>query len=419
VTGAAAPPKAWFDRERLARAADWVLIAIVVTLPYSTSATSLLVPLWLILFLPTIGFAQVRAEFARARSFLPAALALVMVAGLAWGAGTAAERSVGATSLLKLLALPAVIVHVSLRPDMARRAATAFVLGLLPLLALSYAAQIYFMATGEFRMLPGMTYPGVPFKDYIAQSGFFLLASVLLGHVAVDAIGRGDRRTATIAAGLLAAFLGNIAFVATGRTTLVVALVLYVLFVVQRFRGLRAAIVLAAGLAVIALLWVSAGQLRWRVLNVLGEVTAFQRDAEATSSGLRLAWYQRSLEFVREAPLLGHGTGSMPGLFRRAAEGQSGAFGQAAANPHNQLFWVAIQTGAAGALLLLAVWGAHFLGLRGTGIAAWTGTAALAQNVVGSLVNSHLSDFTQGWMYVFAIGIALGAVSRREPVPPP
>jgi len=36
------------------------------------------------------------------------------------------------------------------------------------------------------------------------------------------------------------------------------------------------------------------------------------------------------------------------------------------------------------------------------------------QNIISSLFNSHLFDFTQGWIYVFGVGIAGGTVLRQR-----
>ena len=38
----------------------------------------------------------------------------------------------------------------------------------------------------------------------------------------------------------------------------------------------------------------------------------------------------------------------------------------------------------------------------------------VVQNIVGSLFNSHLFDFTQGWVYVFGVGVAGGMVLKRQ-----
>ena len=62
------------------------------------------------------------------------------------------------------------------------------------------------------------------------------------------------------------------------------------------------------------------------------------------------------------------------------------------------------------------MWIAHLLLFRGEGLAAWIGLVVVAQNIVGSLFNSHLFDFGQGWIYVIGVGVAGGmAFRKREP----
>jgi len=36
------------------------------------------------------------------------------------------------------------------------------------------------------------------------------------------------------------------------------------------------------------------------------------------------------------------------------------------------------------------------------------------QNIVSSLFNSHLFDFTSGWLYVFGVGVVGGMVLRQK-----
>lgn len=43
---------------------------------------------------------------------------------------------------------------------------------------------------------------------------------------------------------------------------------------------------------------------------------------------------------------------------------------------------------------------------------AWIGLVVVLQNIVSCLFNSHLFDFTQGWTYVFGVGVAAGALAR-------
>jgi low affinity Fe/Cu permease len=51
---------------------------------------------------------------------------------------------------------------------------------------------------------------------------------------------------------------------------------------------------------------------------------------------------------------------------------------------------------------------------RGPHLAAWVGLVIVTQNIVGSLFNSHLFDFSQGWLYVVSVGVAAGTVRRLE-----
>ena len=91
----------------------------------------------------------------------------------------------------------------------------------------------------------------------------------------------------------------------------------------------------------------------------------------------------------------------------------------ATTNPHNQTFAVAIQLGLIGAAVLWALWIAHLLLFRGNGLVAWIGLVVVVQNIVGSLLNSHLFDFTQGWIYVFGVGVAGGVALKNRALEPP
>jgi O-antigen ligase len=64
--------------------------------------------------------------------------------------------------------------------------------------------------------------------------------------------------------------------------------------------------------------------------------------------------------------------------------------------------------------VLWAMWIAHLLLFRGGGLIEWIGLVLVVQNIVGSMFNSHLFDFMQGWVYVVGVGVAGGAVLKRR-----
>jgi hypothetical protein len=70
-----------------------------------------------------------------------------------------------------------------------------------------------------------------------------------------------------------------------------------------------------------------------------------------------------------------------------------------------------------GTAVLLAMWVAHLALFRGSTLAAWFGLTIVTYNVVSSLFNSHLFDFSQGWLYVFGVGLAGGMVLRTTRAP--
>src|SRR5204863_2100456 len=101
---------------------------------------------------------------------------------------------------------------------------------------------------------------------------------------------------------------------------------------------------------------------------------------QPTSIGMRLEFWQKSLWFFAEAPVIGHGTGSTRGLFEQAATGPKVlAEGQVVGNPHNQTLNVAVQWGIVGVVVLYAVWLVHLLLFRGEGPVAWIGLLVVVQ----------------------------------------
>ena len=128
-----------------------------------------------------------------------------------------------------------------------------------------------------------------------------------------------------------------------------------------------------------------------------------------TSIGLRLEFWQKSLRFIAEAPVIGHGTGSHARAVRAGRDGRCGPrHGKVIGNPHNQTLDVAVQWGTIGVILLYAMWLVHLLLFRGEGLVAWIGLLVVVQNIFTSLFNSHIFDFHEGWMYVLGVGVAGG-----------
>jgi O-antigen ligase len=174
-------------------------------------------------------------------------------------------------------------------------------------------------------------------------------------------------------------------------------------------------IVIILGLATVfaGAAWATSPHLRWTTETFFRDYRLYKEENVPTSIGLRLEYWKKSLRFFAEAPVLGHGTGSIRGLFEEAATGTKDlASADVVGNPHNQTLNVAIQWGAIGIVLLYGMWLVHLRLFRGEGLGAWIGLLVVVQNIFTSLFNSHIFDFHEGWMYVLGVGVAGGMVLR-------
>jgi len=383
-------------RVRVALAADWLAMAAAASLPWSTSATSLLVVLWLVALIPTLEADALRHVWTMPAAVLPVVLVAAAACGMAWADVTWPERLAGLAPFVKLLAVPLLLVQFR-RSATGSMVLTVFLVSSGVLLAVSWSM----FAVGYVRLGHDV---GVPVKDYIIQSAEFAVCAFALADRAVASWRAADRIAVLWQAALAAAFVLNIVFVATARTTLVVIAVLCILFGLRHFNRVAFAaflviVAIGAGMA-----WTSSSYLRARVDHVAQDLETTDPSVD-TSTGARLFFWRKSVEFIGEAPVIGHGTGTIAALFRRDSPDPAHA---SATNPHNQFFAVGIELGAVGIVLLIAMWAAHGRLFLGAGSAAWIGLVIVVQNVVGSLFNSHLFDFSHGWLYVFGVGVAGG-----------
>jgi len=213
---------------------------------------------------------------------------------------------------------------------------------------------------------------------------------------------------------VIIAMLVSIVYVATGRTALVVFLALLILLAMRKLRTKGVVFLVSGAILVGGIGWQSSPYLRNRTEAIWTELEYYKTRNVATSSGERLVFWTKSIDFIREAPFVGHGTGSIRSLYEKSALGQSGVGAEISTNPHNQTFAVGIQLGLIGVAVLWAMWIAHLLLFRGDSLAAWIGLILVVQNIVGSLFNSHLFDFTQGWVYVVGVGVAGGMAKANR-----
>lgn len=398
--------KIWTDIQSR-RVGDFYAILAAASLPWSTTATAILMGIWIGAFILSLDLAAVRKEIFTLAGGLPLLLVVWAALGMLWVDTTWTESFVALSQFYKLLFIPVLLAYFG-HSKCGMQVIAAFVASCITLLALS----LVFALWPEIQWRSAKPYPGVPVKTYISQSAEFAISAFGLFYFSVEAWKARARGYAIIASLVAFAFIGDIIFVATSRVELIAIAVLIVLLG-ARLYGWKGALSGAAALGlVIVFAWNTSSYLRTRIDQTKFEIQTYRTDKIITSTGLHLEYLRRSIDFIAAAPLIGHGTGSIKSQFEQSAIGKTGVAGAVTSNPHNQIFAVTIQLGLIGAAILCLMWATHLLMFMGPGMVAWFGLVMVIQNIVGSLVNVHLFDFTEGWIYVCGVGVLGGARGR-------
>jgi O-antigen ligase len=396
-----------FDHRGLCDLADWLAVGVAMSLPWSTTATGILIALWLLAVLPTMNAASIWRAVTTPAGGLPVLLWLFAAAGLVWADVAWTERLAGLGGFNRLLVIP-VLLEQFRRSERGAWVLCGFLGSAICLLIASWLISIFFPLPGVYGK-----FHGVPVKDYIFQSDEFLLCGVALLGAPIEYWPKDKRRTVLLCA-LGIAFLANLAFVIVSRTDMFVAPVL-ILALGWRLSGLKGALAACVIAAVaVPVLWVSSPRLHDFALHSFVELHDYFATNAVTSAGMHVEFLRKSLDVFETAPIFGHGTGSIAEQLRLTTTGETGAGAIITVNPHDQIFAVAIQLGIVGAAILVAMWAAHFLLFRSGGMVAWAGIATVILNIATSLAHSHLFDFSHGWLYVFIVGAAGGVVLRQR-----
>lgn len=400
-------PSIWRNTAAWMKAADIAVVLIAISLPWSTSLVAIFAVAWLVLLIPAAEWRDFLASMKRPACVTPLLLFALAVVGTLWATGVPwAARLHGINPVAKLLAIPVLFYHF----ERSGRGLWV-VLGFLASCTAVMLASWLMFVDPRLAFDPARSL-GVPVKNYIAQSQEFALCAFAAFGGAIYLLKAQRREWGLLLLVLGIGFLANMIFVASSRTVFVCIPVLFVIFAFRHFSTRGFILSIAGIVAVGAIAWSSSPYLRMRAGMIGSEYQRYQESNAVTSVGERLEFWRKSIRFVAEAPLAGHGTGSTKTLFEKDAVGQSGASAQVIGNPHNQTLNVAVQWGLIGSLVLYAMWATHLRLFVGSGVAAWIGLTAVVENFVSSLLNSHLFDFHEGWIYVLAVGVAGGMVLR-------
>ena len=391
---------------------DLLAVLIALLLPWSTSGVAIAAVLWLVALIPTVEPRALLRSLLRPISALPIALFALALVGTLWSDASWGARLHAVSPTAKLLLLPLLFYHFERSPR-----------GLWVFIAFLASCTLLMMVSWAVAFEPDLTLKadatmrGIFVKNYIAQSHEFALCAVALAYPIMMAVRAGRTRLAALLSVIAISLLANMLFVVVSRTALVTIPVMLAVFALLHLKWRTTILAICAAILLAGMVWNLSPDLRTTGKKFFADWQQTTVQNNPSGVGSRLEFWQKSLRFFTQAPVIGHGTGSTRSLFEQAAVGQIGARAEIVANPHNQTLAVAIQWGVLGIVVLFALWWKHLTLFRGAGLAAWIGLLVVVQNIFTSLFNSHLFDFHEGWIYVLGVGVAGGMVLGQQVIP--
>jgi len=407
-SSAAMLSRRWRDPAAWRTTVDVVAILLALSLPWSTSLVSIFGVVLMITMVPFLDIEAFVASLKRPICLAPIALFVVALVGTLWSDAAWGARFYAVGPAAKLLVLPALLYHF----ERSERGTWVFVAFLGSCALMVIASTI--VAFDPALALKPHADRGIFVKNYIDQGQEFSLCAVALAYPLANLAGQRRWLSALLLLALMLLFLANMIFIVTSRTALVTIPIMLAVFGLMHLRWRANLAIAVAAVLVAGTAWIASPQLQQKVATFSSEYQAYKEDRATTSIGERLEFWRKSLHFFVEAPLIGHGSGSTRHLFELASDHSDLSSGTVIGNPHNQTLYVAVQWGALGVVILWAMWLSHLLMFRGEGLANCLGLLVVVQNIFTSLLNSHIFDFHEGWMYVLGVGVAGGMALKAQ-----
>ena len=384
-------------------------VALGASIPVSTALDALLFVL-IVLAWAAGGALREKLAALRGNPCALAALALfgLLVIGIAWSPDM--REGWHYVGKYKELVLVAVLGSLVFTAREKRIAMDAFLAAMAVTLVLSY---VIWLGLSPLQDTP-LRNPGNPavFRFHITHGIFMSLAAFFAAARALRETSP-RLRLAYAAGALLATF--NVLFMVQGRSGYVVfaALFIYFCFAHWRWRGLGAAVL--GGALIAALGYVAQAPLFGRSATAATELRLWKEGrGNDTSTGIRMNYYKTTLAIIRDAPLIGVGTGGFISAYRDKVRGTGLVESN---NPHNQYLLITAQLGLLGLAALVAMFTLMWRQAARLEPEDCLAARALVLTIAaGSLLNSLLIDHAEGMLFAWMAGVlfAPGGAPQRS-----
>ncbi|AND70198.1 hypothetical protein ATSB10_27440 [Dyella thiooxydans] len=244
------------------------------------------------------------------------------------------------------------------------------------------------------------------FKEYTQQG----LATLIFASMALAAATRAQSRTTRWGLALVSVLaVANVCFALESRTSYLTLLPVAAYWawrlLLRRWSPLKArAAMLTLGAATATALWFIPLVRDRLVLSVDHEIVAYEQQHTATSSGIRLELWRRTLPMIASAPIFGHGLHQWEPLYRQATRDMPNRQAFMMGHPHQEMLLIVAEQGCAGLLvyLLLLVALARYISRLDPPQRDIYASALLVYLVAG-MANCLWADFTHRHVFILLL----------------
>lgn len=244
------------------------------------------------------------------------------------------------------------------------------------------------------------------FKEYTQQGLATLIFASMALAAALRAQSRGKRWILALAAALAVA---NVCFVLESRTAYLTLLSVGAYWTWRLlFRGgsvLKAGLAMGGlGVVVATALWFTPLVRDRLVLSVDHEIVAYEQQHTATSSGIRLELWRRTLPMIASAPLFGHGLHQWEPLYRASIRDMPNRQAFMMGHPHQEMLLILAEQGITGLLVYLLLLGAlaRYI-FRLDPLHRDIYASALLVYLVAGMANCLWADFTHRHVFILLL----------------
>lgn len=391
-------------RNRILEWGRWSVLLCMFSVPINKPATNI----FIFLALLAAAFGSRTRERFRVAYRQPVVVgaaawfAALLLSTLRAPAGAAPWSALGSYSALFY---PLILASLLETEQWRRRAMFSFGLAVALILLISWAqfAGLVPLLNGAGKAL---AYRYTVFKDYTQQGVSFLVLAAMAASFATVDTNPTRKRLLWVLAG--AAFF-NVIFLLQSRTAYLITVPL-LLFWIWHLIGGRQAKWRGAASGLLALLLISAAawfapNVQQRLEQAQQDVTHYAERQEATSMGIRLELWKRTLPIIAAAPLFGHGMAQWRIAYQNQTKDLADFASFQMGHPHQEALYILSEQGLAGlALFVFLLFSlAGYIGRLAPPERDFY-TCLLMIYITAGLANCILLDFSHRHVFLMLLG---------------